>query len=55
MEDDALMIKRICDPNDNMDLERIPIEEYLKNIKRYYSIIVKEGVSDSKFFELIRT
>lgn len=52
---DALMVKRICDPKDDMDFERIPIEEFLKNIKRYYKHIVKEGVSDGEFFERIRS
>ena len=54
LSDDALMIKRICNQNDEMDLERIPIEEYQKNIKRYYKYIVNEGVSDTEFFEIIR-
>lgn len=38
-----------------MDLERIPIENYLKNIKRYYAFIVKQGLSDAEFFNTIRT
>ena len=39
---------------DDMDQERIKIESFIKNIKRYYSLIIKCGTSPEEFFGVIR-
>ena len=47
---DETLIRRILDPNDNMDNEIINIEKFVLNIKKYLIIIEKYGSTDGEFF-----
>ena len=53
-EADVLYIKRILDPNDNMDFEVINLQYWRQEMKRVYRVIIDHGSSAEQFFEAIR-
>jgi hypothetical protein len=51
---DVEYVKRILDPNDNMDFERINLQYWRQEMKRVYRVIIDYGSSAEQFFEAIR-
>ena len=47
-------ILRVLDPADNMDYERIEVERFITNIKKYYKTIIGTGESPEEFFDVAR-
>ena len=47
-------IKRILDPDDDFDRERINVEKYIVNMKTYYKMIISFDVSPELFFGIAR-
>jgi hypothetical protein len=52
--EEETLVKRILDPNDNMDNEKIDIQYIMANIKKYFKVLLKLDVNDSEFFRIIR-
>lgn len=47
-------IQRVLDPLDDMDHERIRIEDFIVNIKKSYKSIIKFDYSPEQFFGIAR-
>lgn len=45
---------RVLDPLDDMNLERIKVEVFINNIKKYYQIIIDTGYTCDDFFYIAR-
>ena len=52
--EEEILIKRIIDPEDNMDNELIDLPYFMSNMKKYFKVLVKLSVSDRQFFKIIR-
>ena len=47
-------IQRVLDPLDDMDHERIRIEDFIVNIKKSYKTIIRFDYSPEQFFGIAR-
>ena len=47
------LVKRIIDPNDNMDFERINKKRFIIGMKHFYDIIISQDTTPELFFFII--